>query len=143
MYSERVAEPFDWSPDGGSILALRKVSGEANNQLVLISTSDGSVRVLRDIAAAWYMLTKARFSPDGRFIAFSLVGEGHPAHADVYVMSADGRNEAVVAGHPAEDELLDGRRTEAACSSAVTARGRGTSGPSASPAGSSRESRSS
>ena len=30
------AQPFDWSPDGGSILALRKVSGEANNQLVLI-----------------------------------------------------------------------------------------------------------
>ncbi len=107
LHSERVAQPFDWSPDGGSILALRKVSGEANNQLVLFSTSDGSVRVLRDIAAAWYMLTRARFSPDGRFIAFSLVGEGRPAHGDVYVMTTDGRNEVLVAGHPAEDELLD------------------------------------
>jgi Tol biopolymer transport system component len=74
---------------------------------VLVSTADGSVRVLRDVAAAWYMLTRARFSPDGRCIAFSLVGEGRPAHADVYVMTADGRNEVVVAGHPAEDELLD------------------------------------
>jgi Tol biopolymer transport system component len=53
------------------------------------------------------MLTRARFSPDGRFIAFSLVGEGRPAHGDVYVMTADGRNEVVIAGHPAEDQLLD------------------------------------
>jgi len=107
LYSEKTAQPFDWSPDGNFILALREDSGEANNQLVLISTADGSVRVLRTIAAGWYMLTRARFSPDGRHLAFSLVGEGHPAHGDVYLMSADGRNEVVVAGHPAEDKLLD------------------------------------
>ena len=53
------------------------------------------------------MLTRARFSPDGRFIAFSLVGEGRPAHGNVYVMTADGRNEEAVAPHPAEDQLLD------------------------------------
>ncbi len=107
LYSERLAQPLDWSPDGSSILALRGKSGEADNELVLIATADGSVRVLRHIAAAWYMLTRARFSPDGRFIAFSLVGEGRPAHGDVYVMTADGRNEAVVAAHPAEDQLID------------------------------------
>jgi Tol biopolymer transport system component len=109
LHSDSSVQPFDWSPDGGTILALRRAKdgGEADNQLVLVSTVDGSVRVLRDIAAAWYMLTRARFSPDGRFIAFSLVGEGRPAHGDVYVMTTDGRNEVVVAGHPAEDELLD------------------------------------
>ena len=110
LHNERMAQPFDWSPDGGSILALRRTSGDesyANNQLVLISTSDGSVRVLRDVAAAWYMLTGARFSPDGRSIAFSVVGEGRPAHGDVYLMTADGRNEVPVAHHPAEDQFLD------------------------------------
>jgi Tol biopolymer transport system component len=107
LYSESGAQPFDWSTDAGFILALRKKPGGEGNQLVLISTADRSVRVLRDVAAAWYMLTKARFSPDGRLIAFSLVGEGRPAHGDVYLMTADGRNEVVVAGHPAEDELLD------------------------------------
>jgi Tol biopolymer transport system component len=107
LYSEKESQPFDWSPDGRSILALRSISGPANNQLVLISTADGSVRVLREIAAGWYMLTRARFSPDGRYVAFSLVGEGRPAHGDVYLMTADGRNEVVIAAHPAEDELLD------------------------------------
>ena len=107
LYSEKMAQPFDWSPDGSAVLALRRGSRQGNNALVLISTSDGSPRVLRKIDAAWYMLTRARFSPDGRYIAFSLVGEGHPAHGDVYVMAADGRNEAAVAPHPAEDQLLD------------------------------------
>jgi Tol biopolymer transport system component len=55
----------------------------------------------------------ASFSPDGRFVAFSSVGEGSPPHADVFLMTADGRDEVVVAGHPAQDELLrwtpDGR----------------------------------
>jgi Tol biopolymer transport system component len=107
LYSEKMAQPFDWSPDGSAILALRRGSGQGNNELAVISTADGSVRALRKIDAAWYMLTKARFSPDGRYIAFSLVGEGHPAHGDVYVMTADGRNEVAVAPHPAEDQLLD------------------------------------
>lgn len=107
LYSASGAQAFDWSPDADLILALRNVSGENKNQLVLISTADSSVRVLRSIAAAWYMLTCARFSPDGRYVAFSLVDEGHPAHGDIYLMTADGRNEVVVAGHPAEDQLLD------------------------------------
>jgi len=112
LYSESASQAFDWSPDAGSILALRSVSSEGI-ELVLISTGDGSVRVLRSIASAPYMLTRASFSPDGRSIAFSLVNEGTPPHGDVFLMTLDGRNEVVVAGHPAEDELLawtpDGR----------------------------------
>jgi Tol biopolymer transport system component len=112
LYSESTAQAFDWSPDAGSILALRSVSSKGI-ELVLISTVDGSVRVLRSIASAPYMLTRASFSPDGRSVAFSLVNEGNPPHGDVFLMTVDGRNEVVVAGHPAEDELLawtpDGR----------------------------------
>jgi len=102
----------DWSPDAGSILALCYVPGKAS-ELTLISTADGSVRVLRSIASLWSMWKSASFSPDGRFIAFSSVNEGSPPHSDVFLMTTDGRNEVVVAGHPAEDRLLgwtqDGR----------------------------------
>ena len=101
--------PLDWSPDAGSILALRNYNKAI--ELTLISTADGSLRVLRSTPSHW---AKASFSPDGRSVAFSFVGEGSSPHSDLHVMTADGRNEVVVAGHPAEDELLrwtpDGHR---------------------------------
>jgi Tol biopolymer transport system component len=102
--------PLDWSPDAGSILAFRE--GNKADELMLISTADGSVRVRRSIVIplAWL---RASFSPDGRFVAFSSVGEGSRRQGAVRLMTADGRNEVVVAGHPAEDRLLgwtpDGR----------------------------------
>jgi len=104
---------LDWSPDAGFILALRKVIWDKAFQLVLISTADSSVRVLKSIEAAFYMLTRASFSPDGRSVAFTLVNDGNPPQGDVYLMAVDGSHEVIVAGHPAEDELLawtpDGR----------------------------------
>ncbi|MDP3354011.1 MAG: tetratricopeptide repeat protein [Flavobacteriaceae bacterium] len=111
LYSEKGAAdviPLDWSPDAGSILALH--SYNKASELTLFSTADGSVRVLRSITSNWL---KASFSPDGRFVAFSSVREGSLPHGDVFLMTVDGRNEVVVAGHPAEDRLLgwtpDGR----------------------------------
>ena len=113
LYSEKgsYAVALDWSPDAGSILALR--DRNKATELTLISAADGSVGVLRSITSGWFSFQRASFSPDGRFVAFSLVREGSPPHDDVLLMTADGRNEVVVAGHPAEDGLLrwtpDGR----------------------------------
>jgi Tol biopolymer transport system component len=112
LYSEKdYVQPKDWSPDAGSILALR--GRNKATELTLISIADGSERVLRSITSGWFSFQRASFSPDGRFVAFSLVREGSPPHGDVFLMTADGRNEVVVAGHPAEDRLLawtpDGR----------------------------------
>jgi Tol biopolymer transport system component len=114
LYSEKGYDvrPLDWSPDAGSILAFRELdySPKGGIELTLISTADGSVRVLRSITSD---LVRASFSPDGRSVAFSFVGEGSPPQGDVFLMTADGRNEVVVAGHPADDKLLgwtpDGR----------------------------------
>jgi Tol biopolymer transport system component len=116
FYSEKgsYVRPRDLSPDAGFILALRGRNKAV--ELTLISTVDGSVRVLRSISNWLFWSLRASFSPDGRFVAFSVdgfVGEGNPPHGEVYLMTADGRNEVVVAGHPAEDQLLrwtpDGR----------------------------------
>lgn len=106
LNDENSTIPFDWSPDAGSILALRGIITENVMELVLISTKDSTVRVLKKIESGPYVLTRASFSPDGRSIAFSLVNDGNPPQSEIYIMTADGRNEVVVARHPAEDELL-------------------------------------
>jgi Tol biopolymer transport system component len=123
LYSEKGYDvhPLDWSPDARSILASRELDynpkggiAKGGRELTLISTADGSVRVLTSSTSRPFLeLERASFSPDGRFVAFSSRREGSPPHSDVFLMTADGRNEVVVAGHPAEDRLLgwtpDGR----------------------------------
>jgi len=115
LYSQESSDayPLDWSPDAGSILAFRELDNNLGTELILISTADGSVRVLRSITSPLFWFERASFSPDGRFVAFSLVREGSPPHGDLFLVAADGRNEVVVAGHPAEDRLFgwtpDGR----------------------------------
>jgi len=107
LYSKKggYAQPLDWSPDAGSILA--RCNRSEADELILISTADGSMRVLRSITGApWFFFLGTSFSPDGRFVAFSSVREGSRPHSDVFLMTTDGRNEVVVAGHPAEDYLL-------------------------------------
>jgi len=106
LYSEKgfYVRARDWSPDAGSILASR--SNIKSHELTVISTANGSVRVLRNINWGILSLEMASFSPDGRYIAFSSVSEGSTPHSDIFVITADGRNEIVVAGHPATDEFL-------------------------------------
>jgi Tol biopolymer transport system component len=107
IYSEKdyYSIPYDLSPDEKFILALR-IKNEKITNLTLISTTDGSVRELRYIPSSFFMFENAKFSPDGQFIAFSFVRDGNPSHGDIFLMSSDGQNEIVVAGHPAEDRLL-------------------------------------
>jgi Tol biopolymer transport system component len=106
LYDKSSTIPFDWSPDAGSILALRGIITDNLMELVLISTKDSTVRVLKKIESGPYVLTRACFSPDGQSIAFSLVNDGNPPQSEMYILTADGHNEVVVARHPAEDELL-------------------------------------
>ncbi len=105
LYSENdfYSMPFDFSPDAASVLAVNTKNDIT--ELTVISTSDSSVRVLKTVPYKMVM-DRACFSPDGRFVTFSFVREGNPPHGDIFMMTSDGRNEIVVAGHPSEDRLI-------------------------------------
>ncbi len=106
LFSEKdsVFYPFDWSSDMKLIVGL--LGNNNSFRLALISTTDGSVRVLRDIPSELFMFEKACFSPDGKLIAFSFVRNSDPPNGDIFLVTSDGRNEIVVAGHPSEDQLI-------------------------------------
>ena len=105
LYREKDDYPIDWSPDAGTILVYR--DREKTIDLILISAADGSERLLKSLPPDFYSLQRASFSPDGFFIAFSVVREINSPDVDLFLMSTDSRNEIVIAAHPAEDQFID------------------------------------
>lgn len=104
---ERV-NPVDWSPDGKEILLTLSNRRTRTPGLAVLSASTGSLRQVKTAA----MLSPesesgaARFSPDGRWIAFETVEPGS-ANRDISIVSVDGRHEMPLVAHPASDRLLD------------------------------------
>lgn len=101
LYSNREQvrriEPAAWSPDGRHILAgVRKK--DDTWEMTLVAVGDGSVRPLKplDRQAA----QRARFSPDGRYIAYDLGG-------DVFLLETETGRELPLVQHPANEYLLD------------------------------------
>jgi Tol biopolymer transport system component len=102
----------DWSPDGRQILA-RLYPGTGTSEwltsdLSLVSTSNGSVRQLRQMnrpSIPYYCYMK--FSPDGKYIAFDYqnVSASSP-DKDIVLLSVDGAVETPLVKHPADDYLL-------------------------------------
>jgi Tol biopolymer transport system component len=96
--------PTDWSPDGKDILAVFSRE-DKSNQMVLVSATDGSVRVLRTFNRD--LPGRARFSRDGRHIAYDLPqGEGSDDH-DIFLLTMPEGRETPVVRHPANDVLFD------------------------------------
>jgi Tol biopolymer transport system component len=95
-------EPYDWSPDGSQLLAF--LSGGESTELVLISVSDGSVRVAKSLG--WRHPANADFSPDGRFIVYDREVDPDSRDRDVYVISTDGGHEVLLVEDPGVDYVL-------------------------------------
>lgn len=94
--------PLAWSPDGKSILAsLEKREGRnrLGFQLAWVSVADGAIRIIKEFElwrAAQDNFLTASLSPDGKYIAYSvIVKEGDPERA-IYILSADGRAESLL-----------------------------------------------
>jgi Tol biopolymer transport system component len=115
---------YAWSPDGKDVLAWywhaeRNTAGEnagkpsGNAYLVLVSATDGSVRILRTWSGSRRPKT-AVFSPDGRYVAYDFEQEDNSVRRDIFLIDLDRDEEMALIEHPANDRLSgwapDGRR---------------------------------
>ncbi|MBN2408517.1 MAG: PD40 domain-containing protein [Candidatus Aminicenantes bacterium] len=111
-------QPFDWTPDGTSILAglysgndQTFLADEMKGGLGLISVEEGSVRILKTQIGGHSGIPREwgfAFSPDGKYIAYdSSQGEKDSGKHDVFLFSVDGSTEIPLIEHPANDTVLD------------------------------------
>ena len=99
--------PYDWSPDGGRILAVHVLRNERVNQIVLLSVADGSRRVVASVPGFVQSVSRARFSPDGRSIAFDRLAERSDGLHDIFVVTSDGSRTTPLVQQAGDDLLLD------------------------------------
>jgi len=101
----------DWSRDGRWLAALY-TRQRSPIKLVQLSTTDGSLRELRELREG--APTNALFSPDGRFIAFDMLRKDGGDDRDIVVRRVDGGGDVFVAPAPGHEALMgwspDGKR---------------------------------
>ena len=97
------AAPYDWSPDG-KWLAASVSRKDRTGQIGLVSTEDGSLRVLKSLD--WKGPTKIFFSPDGRYIAYDLMVTDSSAERHVFVMAVDGSRETAAVAHDSQNVIM-------------------------------------
>ena len=97
-------EPLDWSPDGKNILAIFYRKGKGA-QIALVSVTDGSARVLKSFDRE--APERARFSPDGRFIAYDFPQRSRSNECDIFLLAVDGGPEIPLIQNPANDLIFD------------------------------------
>jgi Tol biopolymer transport system component len=99
--------PLDWSPDGGSILAVVPKNDSNPSTLALVSVADGSLTALGTAekpVSSWSW--DADYSADGKYIVYdNRQKEGAPER-DIFIVSIDGGQPNPLVKHPADDQLL-------------------------------------
>lgn len=95
-----------WSADGRRILALFQSRKDRTHRIVLVSASDGSVRVLKSLG--WRTPEKLGLSPDSRYIVYDSPARETSPDRDIFLLSVPSRaaeepSETPLVQHPAED----------------------------------------
>jgi Tol biopolymer transport system component len=98
-------QTFDWSPDGKQILIFLEKKDDMR-QIVLVSATDGTTRVIKSFESRGLFPSIMSFSRDGSYIAYDQPQEENAAERDIFLISIDGGQEVALVEHPAQDLLL-------------------------------------
>lgn len=93
-------QPTAFSTDGDQVLALL-FRRDNVSQIALVSTIDGSARVLRSLD--WFYPKKIDLSPDGRFVVYDSIPAGESTARDIHVVAIDGSTFGALTDSPAND----------------------------------------
>ena len=97
--SQYIIYPIDWSGDGKKILCF--FEGADQTLQIGTVTSDSQVQYLVSGNSADFR-SEPKISPDGSYVACSLVGEAD--NTDIYVWTSDGSRKMKLTEHPGRDE---------------------------------------
>ena len=98
--------PYDFNPEGTHVLAVFTEQRTSASQIVLVSVKDGSVRTLKSLGPKLSPIERMSFSPDGKHVAFDYRSRADSPQHDIFLLSADGAQEAALVEHPAHEVLL-------------------------------------
>jgi len=76
--SDDQISPTDWSPDGRYLLAERFLHGSTEMWIFPLNSKDPPRPLLTSSATKGFLQTSGQFSPDGRFMAFTLSTQAGP-----------------------------------------------------------------
>ena len=93
----------DWSPDG-RWLAVAMWRTDRTAQIALVSTTDGTVRILK--SGDWGDGTGMALSADGRYVAYDRAANAASGQRDIHVIAVDGSGDTPALAHPANDRVL-------------------------------------
>jgi len=96
---------LSWSPDGRHLVAIVSQKRNEPDQIVLVSTMNGSVRVLSDLRRQIFPTT-IRFTSDSHHIIYDCLSDHMSPERDIFVKNIDTGQETPLVQHPADDYLL-------------------------------------
>ncbi len=96
---------YAWSPDGRQLAINIYATGQS--RLALLSVADGSIVPLK--ATGWQKATVGGFSPDGKYLVYSLPAVADVPNPGVFALAIDGSSETKLADGISPAWTPDGR----------------------------------
>ncbi len=102
VFSERLIQPWGWTPDGKSIV-VGVIRDDQTRHVGIVSVADGSYRDLKAFAG---VNNSVLVSPDGKYVATDVAVESGNIQRDLVVIATESGQQTPRLEHPADDRVM-------------------------------------